>query len=237
MRILGAHDFIVPGSALNSCQVRFDATRASDRAVLHVENRFGEGVRRFTIAPSPQARLVCWDGRDRDGRPLSQEEAPYTYRLRAGRQGAARQDVLSGIGLARWPVAVGVIDPLQDGYASGIDEETITTDLVLIMLGVRGGATEIAQQYDVQEVGKGADIWLRDGRGQPLSIYTTPTPRLGLPEINHVLTMIVLPGGVLDNARNPFDTDHDRPSTQAGLSYSFRVTPEGRKLATSERTW
>lgn len=237
LRILGAHDYIVPGSALNSCQLRFDATRPSERAVLRVENRFGECVRRFTIAPSTRARLFSWDGCDEHGRSLTPEDAPYTYRLRAGRWPAARQDVLSGLGLARWPIAVHVTDPLKDNYASGIDEETISTDLVLIMLGVNGGSRRIARRYDVEEEGKGAAIWPLDERGDRFPMYTTPTPRLGLPDIRYELTMIVLPGGVLDEATNPFDADDNRPGTQVGFSDIFAVTPSGDMQVSVRRTW
>jgi hypothetical protein len=41
--------------------------------------------------------------------------------------------------------------------------------------------------------------------------------------------MIVLPGGVLDNVRNPF--------AHVGVEYTLRVMPDGSKQVIEETTW
>ncbi|MGI5817645.1 MAG: hypothetical protein ACOX9R_06050 [Armatimonadota bacterium] len=170
-RILGAHDFIVPESALNACQIRYHDPGPDARAVLLVENRFGETVRRFSLRPSARAQLLRWDGCDREGNPLSEADAPYAYRLQARAPGgSAHTDAHGGIGLREWGISQSVIDPPKDGFASGIDLATITPDLVKLMLSLDGGPRWIARHLDVEEVGKGARITPLHPDGRPFCV-------------------------------------------------------------------
>jgi len=171
--------FIVPTSSQNA--VRIHRPEVFNTLGLMIKNGSGAVLRQFTnIVPGD----FLWDGKDSNGNALTEAQAPFTFNFNpqfttsTGRLTPAFS--ISGIGLEEnhWAFRIPGQPSTPDGYASGIDPDSISLNSLEIKVTPDGGLQKTVTIFSVSGgVGEGnldADVYLDQADGKPLKVYATP---------------------------------------------------------------
>jgi hypothetical protein len=236
VEITASGDYIVPGSSLNTIRYVVSPSGFPATVKMEVKNSSGTVVRTLTGLPTSNESSgyaqYQWDGNDDSGDPLTEKDSAYTVRLIATQGNLECTDKVDDRQVEEWTMTLTLRDIPAPGtdYASGIDEDTVTTDLFIVKAQPAGGTLTTMTYYDITaDTGTQArdcDVGLMVDTSTYYVFYTTPTTD-GLPEIKYTMDLKVLDGGVLDLGKNEWDMDPDQDGRQTHGTWTFKISSAG----------
>ncbi len=237
-----AHDYIVPGSSLNTIRYRIYMPPGAVNAMITVTDSSTDIVREMPVSTSNGLNIHQWDGKDDSAELLTATAAPYTYDLDVTYEGQSRpywSDTLAGRGVLEWGCRIFIRDRYSSDttFETGVNEETIADEngepvSFYVSSQATGASCDTIAYYEVYadtgEHGWDSDIDLLDSTGGGVYIfYTTPTPDPDLPLIDYVMELWETDPYVQDVATNEWDMDPTQAGQQTKGTWEFRITPFG----------
>jgi hypothetical protein len=229
----------VPGSGANVIRYKLDPSPADD-VRLEVYDKDSKLVR--TIRGLPKANGTDgsvefkWNGLDDAGQPLKQEGSPFRLRVVATKRGAETPDERTAQ-VKSWKFSYRISDrPEGAGGFSGIDVNTVSTDLIETFVQPDGGDDVHVPVYELKKTAKDEDVDVTLKRsyadGDFFFIYTSPTKPN---QIKYTIRVHSNPGGALDKAGNEWDMDPKAPGIQRTTTWILYIDENGKVILESEK--
>jgi hypothetical protein len=228
---------VVPGSGSNVIRYTLNPSPV-DAVRLEVRDKDSKLVRTITGLPTANNAWkdnkeyvdYKWDGLDDCKQPLKQEGSPFVLRVVATKSGAeSKYETTAQV--KSWKFTYRISDR-PDGAAagaSGIDVNTVTTELVQTTVQPDGGDAVRVPVYGLKESGKDVDVTLLKSYadGDFFLVYTSPTKPN---KIGYTITVQSKPGGALDKAGNEWDMDPHKPGIQRKTTWTLHFDENGKVI-------
>lgn len=246
--ITASGDYIVPGSTKNRVDYTTSpATFTADSGTFKVFRNGDTANAIRTIALTDRQlqggdHYLEWNGYDSNGKPLTEANSPYTFRITLKKGVADLQDEESDRRVKEW----GLVFVTQDRsspdttFETGANEATIadangTPKNLQVKAEVSGGTLTEIPFFDVTpDTGPqewDADVALkRNATGDWFIFYTTPTPIQGHPEIKYAVKLNQIAPYVQDWGGNPWDMNDTTEAQETKTNWAFRISPLGDLL-------
>ena len=231
--------YIVPGCSKNTVNYTISPSGfAADNVTLEVYDKNDALVYSHSTVPDTGGdHSVDWDGTGNagalNGTALTEALSPYKIKVVASKSGMNATDDEPNQLVEEWLLVSIVDDLVEDGYASGINESTVTTALVSprVRFNHSGGNSSWTDlSFSATNVDTAVEMLLRSG-GSNHTFYVMPSDK------SYELETTVSTNGVLDYADNPFDADDTESGDQKTYMFKFRIGSGGSLTILEQGAW
>ncbi len=234
--ITDAPDWIVPGCNKNTIKYEIEGanfTTVKMEVFDKSDDSNGPVFSDITLATTKGSHSFDWNGKNSDGAVLTESASPYRIVLTGSRSDADCTDEETDQKIKEWYVYGILNDPLKDGWASGVNEDTVTDELVDVDVRFHhSGGTSSWAALSFSTVEKEYSVEMTYMSGDSYHIfYVMP------PDKKYEMQTYIKEGGGQDHAHHEFDADHSQSGRQRHYSYTFRIKPDGTLRILSHNAW